>query len=45
MRVTHGGLVAKSQAERTKQGKPIFDTAPKSADVPEAETPAASADR
>ncbi|MFE5919105.1 hypothetical protein [Streptomyces sp. NPDC056468] len=37
VRVTLEGLVAKSQAERTKQGRSVFYTAPKSADVPEAE--------
>ncbi|MFD9465041.1 hypothetical protein [Streptomyces sp. NPDC060027] len=38
VRVTLEGLVAKSQAERTKQGRSVFYTAPKSAAVaPEAE--------
>lgn len=45
VRVTLEGLVAKSQAERTKQGRSVFYTAPKSADAPEAEAPAAEADR
>ncbi|MFJ9752626.1 hypothetical protein [Streptomyces chartreusis] len=38
VRITLEGLVAKSQAERTKQGRSVFYTAPKSADTPEAET-------
>ncbi|MFE5894987.1 hypothetical protein ACFQ6E_39575 [Streptomyces sp. NPDC056462] len=37
VRVTLEGLVAKSQAERTKQGRSVFYTAPKSAAAPEAE--------
>ncbi|RSM94056.1 hypothetical protein DMH25_34545 [Streptomyces sp. WAC 01325] len=37
VRVTLEGLVAKSQAERTKQGRSVFYTAPKSATAPEAE--------
>ncbi|MFD0008932.1 hypothetical protein ACFVJ4_42160 [Streptomyces sp. NPDC127178] len=37
VRVTLEGLVAKSQAERTKQGRSVFYIAPKSAAAPEAE--------
>ncbi|MFE7440914.1 hypothetical protein ACFU7X_10680 [Streptomyces chartreusis] len=36
VRVTLEGLVAKSQAERTKQGRSVFYTAPKPANAPEA---------
>ncbi|MFJ2967574.1 hypothetical protein ACIPIC_35460 [Streptomyces collinus] len=47
VRVTLEGLVAKSQAERTKQGRSVFYTAPapKSAAAPEAEAQPAEADR
>lgn len=45
VRVTLEGLVAKSQAERTKQGRSVFYTAPKPADVPEPEAQPADADR
>jgi hypothetical protein len=38
VRVTLEGLVAKSQAERTKQGRSVFYTAPKSATAPESKT-------
>lgn len=38
VRVTLEGLVARSQAERTKQGKSVFYTAPTTAAAPEAET-------
>ncbi|AZQ32098.1 hypothetical protein EJ357_47775 [Streptomyces cyaneochromogenes] len=41
VRVTLEGLVAKSQAERTKQGRSVFYTAPKSATTPETETQSA----
>ncbi|MFF0737763.1 hypothetical protein ACFYVK_39890 [Streptomyces chartreusis] len=44
VRVTLEGLVAKSQAERTKQGRSVFYTAPKPAEAPEAETQPADAD-
>ncbi|SDP62312.1 hypothetical protein SAMN04487981_12946 [Streptomyces sp. cf386] len=46
VRVTLEGLVAKSQAERTKQGRSVFYTAPapKSAAAPEAEAQPAQAD-
>ncbi|MFB6641567.1 hypothetical protein ACFCYF_30480 [Streptomyces chartreusis] len=37
VRVTLEGLVAKSHAERTKQGRSVFYIAPKSAAAPEAE--------
>ncbi|MFG2276086.1 hypothetical protein ACGFNY_40795 [Streptomyces chartreusis] len=37
VRVTLEGLVAKSQAERTKQGRSVFYTAPKPADASAAE--------
>ncbi|MGW6732311.1 hypothetical protein [Streptomyces sp. NPDC055013] len=45
VRVTLEGLVAKSQAERTKQGRSVFYTAPKSAKAPAAEAQPAEADR
>ncbi|WP_432199121.1 hypothetical protein [Streptomyces sp. bgisy027] len=47
VRVTLENLVAKSQAERTKQGRSVFYTAPgsKPADAPEAETQPAHAGR
>lgn len=45
VRVTLEGLVAKSQAERTKQGRSVFYTAPKSAAAPEAEAQPAEAER
>ncbi|MEU8848141.1 hypothetical protein AB0C70_18325 [Streptomyces sp. NPDC048564] len=38
VRVTLEGLVAKSQAERTKQGRSVFYTAPKPAAAPETKT-------
>lgn len=46
VRVTLEGLVAKSQAERTKQGRSVFYTAPapKSAEAPETEAQPAEAD-
>ncbi|WP_282703920.1 hypothetical protein [Streptomyces sp. CC219B] len=47
VRVTLEGLVAKSQAERTKQGKSVFYTAPapKPATAPETETQPEDTDR
>ncbi|MFE7113990.1 hypothetical protein ACFU99_00985 [Streptomyces sp. NPDC057654] len=47
VRVTLEGLVAKSQAERTKQGKSVFYTAPapESAGASDAETQSEDADR
>lgn len=45
VRVTLEGLVAKSQAERTKQGRSVFYTAPKSAATPEAEGQPAAVER
>ncbi|GAA3596766.1 hypothetical protein [Streptomyces osmaniensis] len=45
VRVTLEGLVAKSQAERTKQGRSVFYTAPKPAAAPEAEAQPDDADR
>ncbi|MFF5481053.1 hypothetical protein ACFY5C_27535 [Streptomyces sp. NPDC012935] len=44
VRVTLEGLVAKSQAERTKQGRSVFYTAPKPADAPQSEAQPARAD-
>ncbi|MFD5015324.1 hypothetical protein [Streptomyces chartreusis] len=44
VRVTLEGLVAKSQAERTKQGRSVFYTAPKPAEAPAAEAQPAQAD-
>ncbi|WP_217213678.1 hypothetical protein [Streptomyces sp. AC550_RSS872] len=46
VRVTLEGLVAKAQAERTKQGRSVFYTAPtsKPADAPEAEAQSAESD-
>ncbi|MGW6793862.1 hypothetical protein [Streptomyces chartreusis] len=44
VRVTLEGLVAKSQAERTKQGRSVFYTAPKPADAPETEEQPAQTD-
>jgi hypothetical protein len=47
VRITLEGLVAKSQAERTKQGRSVFYTAPapKPTDVPAAEAQTSDADR
>ncbi|RSN81874.1 hypothetical protein DMH26_36485 [Streptomyces sp. WAC 05379] len=45
VRVTLEGLVAKSQAERTKQGRSVFYTSPKSADASETEAQAAETER
>ncbi|MGW6958748.1 hypothetical protein [Streptomyces chartreusis] len=45
VRVTLEGLVAKSHAERTKQGRSVFYTAPKSAAAPEAEAQHAETER
>ncbi|SEE36548.1 hypothetical protein [Streptomyces sp. KS_5] len=44
VRVTLEGLVAKSQAERIKQGRSVFYTAPKPADASEAEAQPAAAE-
>ncbi|MGW1365326.1 hypothetical protein ACWCQP_49415 [Streptomyces chartreusis] len=45
VRVTLEGLVAKSQAERTKQGRSVFYTTPRSAAAPTAEAQPAEAER
>ncbi|MFC8248578.1 hypothetical protein [Streptomyces chartreusis] len=45
VRVTLEGLVAKSQAERTKQGRSVFYTAPKSAAASEAEAQPSETER
>ncbi|MGW1616202.1 hypothetical protein ACWCQZ_43480 [Streptomyces sp. NPDC002285] len=44
VRVTLEGLVAKSQAERTKQGRSVFYTAPKPAVAPKAKAQPAEAE-
>ncbi|MFE6946413.1 hypothetical protein [Streptomyces chartreusis] len=44
VRVTLEGLVAKSQAERTKQGRSVFYTAPKPAETPTGQAQPADTD-